>query len=247
MGFKSATFLSKSLEKKDILEDIDAISSLTSEQRRALADFLGQGETLARKKESIAAKLQALLREHNISAETFDRSRKVLLFIGQCHDIGDAPEVVLDDLAAIAPLGTRKSDTEFSVYDFMEAMLPALHRQNRDGLCHRAVDRGMPALARVSYSCDVRMVVDHHFHPLRDRADTYEPKPFAWIPVAILNLTTDEQTEFYCQLDVRTLDKLFESLKVMRKDLVCAEKTLQDASLPARSLLEGTGDTEERQ
>ena len=92
----------------------------------------------------------------------------------------------------------------------------------------------MPSLIGVNYSCDVRMVAKRHFRPLEEDSNTYDPIPECWVPIAILNLTTDEDTEFYCQLDLKQLNKLIDSLRAVRKDLVLAKQQLGDAGLPAR-------------
>ena len=237
MAVRSATFVSQGIDSDKINEDIGALRTLPSERRRALAGFLSAGQNLSLKKEVLGSELQAFLREHDISGEVYDRACRLLLFISQSHEQrSDTPEVILQDLSEVVPLGTRGSATEFSVFDFIEATLPAIHRRNQDILCHTAVARGMPQLSAVTYSCDVRMVAEKHFHPLTDKASEYQPNAFAWIPVAILNLTTDEDTEFYCQFDLKGLEKVIDNLQAIRKDLVYAEEALSRAGLPAQNL-----------
>jgi len=233
MAVRSATFVRKALDLKEIKEDVEAIRALSADQMRALCEFLSDGETLQTRSEALGDRLQTFLSSQSMSGESFQRARRLLLFIVSCHDSGDSPETVVDDLNEKVGLAEPKEEG-FSVYSFIQSMLPTIRQTIEDGLRESATHRGMPFLTGISYSCDVRMVVNRPFAPLTQELASYHPQPVSWIPIAIVNLRTDEETDLCFQVDLDRLNTVMETFGAIHKDLILAKNTLKKAGLPAR-------------
>lgn len=239
MVTKSITFSREARDIEGIQTDVKEVKSLSAQQRRKLCEFLSTGSNLITKDQSLGDKLHGFLRESQIPGPAYQCARRILSFFIQCHDLrGDSPDVILDDLAELVPLGAPGAKEDFSTLDFFKAMLPAVKRGCEYLLRDNAVHRGLPFLEGMSYSCDVRMVVARQFRGLEDRLQDYKPVPVAWVPVGVMSLKTDEEGRFHFQIDLHRLEVLLEVMGAMKKDLLAARDHLAAAGIAAEHLTE---------
>jgi hypothetical protein len=234
MAYRSKTFLQQSIDTGEILKDLGALKSLTDKQRRALADFWKLEGRLTKKEEALGDVLQRLLIEAGLSFDSFNRvHRLLLLFIGS-FDAGDEPEVVFRDLTEAVAVGGPGGDREFSAYDFIKELLPTVKEACEESRRENAIRRAIPLLVGITYTCDVRMVCRRQFDTLMGKASEYTPEPLEWVPVGLMHLKTNADTELTFQIDFHRLQRLLEVFHALEVELNAARKTLLDAGLPAR-------------
>ena len=215
MPMVSKVFSTQALELDQIRADLKALVELSPDQREALQKFWSDGR-LTIKDEALGTALTDFLRKESISAEAFHRTQRLLLFLKTSCMEGDTPEILVQDVVQIGSLET--STRPYSAVDFLLRMVPALMAASEEGRREDALFAGMAFLTGVSYVCDVRMVPDQAFRPLKDSSASYRPKAVDWIPVALVTLSTNQETKFTFQIDLHRLNTFFEVLSAAKSD-----------------------------
>lgn len=231
LAFRSKHFLTKTVDKEELGKDVEAVRSLTDRQRRQFVSFLSEGENLSLNAHALGEKLHSFLRTSGVSAESFQRARKILLFLRGCVEAGDEAEILLSDLSEVVSLGSPGGEGEYSAYDFIAGSTGAIQKAARRLREDSAVRRALPYLTGVNSTVDARVVLAKEFDPLQDDPETFEPVIESWVLVGIVSLNTDEETSIQFQLDSERLGKLISWFRTLQQQLATASDAMQSAGL----------------
>lgn len=222
---RSITFSGEAWDAEEIEADVKSLRQLGPAQLQGLSTFLSEPGHLSATAQALAPKAREFVKESGVSPEQWQRAWRLCRFLVRSMDKGDPPEIVIDDVSTLVALGPVEA--------FLRGLLPAVRENFAIQRREERICAALPFLQGVSYVCDVRMIPEKRFRAAVDKASDYQPTATEWVPVAILNISTDEDAELHCQIDLHRLKKLLDVFQAISKDLQAAHDALRHAGLPA--------------
>lgn len=210
---------------KEFREDLQALWSLSAQQRKALVPHVG---TLA--KVEIVGRFQAALdsavSEIGGDSPSLLRALKVVLFIFKSwNPVNDTAEGFLRDLGELGLIPEEHRD---EVTAFLLDFLAVVEADNTRRLEKMHAASLLPNFRGVEAVVDFRAVISKPFGSgLEDKLDQYEPRCVSAVPIIILKFQSNESLgkPFIVQCEEQDLRIMLDSLNAALKDLEASRRS----------------------
>jgi hypothetical protein len=241
---------SPDLDVGELQADINHIAEADTETLRAIRDFLGRDNRLDRREETFVDELQRLLAGDTGTTPTSYRAARNLLrlLVQAKREWGDNVEDMVSDLETYGAFeNLADSAAKEGIRSFLVGCQALVDRcAGHQKIVSRA-SAVVPTIKGLDFVTDMRLVTASEFHPLRQPTGTYDPQVSAFIPIGIVRIITDEESEaIHFQTDARKLDILLDTLMALKSEMRVASEKMRECGVPivdlSEEVLEGNSD-----